>query len=149
MKVKKTGTVTIKREGAKKNGRPMKDRMEIDNGKLYPFVKYNAENKKYECAFCEYNITARVYVFRHLKTDHQNEIKQKVDDQKIPQLGQKYSCDDKMCKKLYGYKNRHFWCTVCTMKKKPKKNPQIKKEKKLCPDCGKGDKFERTLQNNA
>ena len=132
----------IGRDGKKKVGRPKKERPEeeIEEGKLFPFIKFN-ENNKFLCTFCNQDYLSRTHCFLHMNQNHQDEIKAKLALNLASDQVQKYDCEKRNCKKLYGYKRRQFWCEMCTMiSKMPKiydNKPKIKKEPELCPDCGK------------
>ena len=133
--------IKVKREGGKKIGRPKKERPEeeIEESKLFRYIKVT-ENNKFECQFCKSSYNARQYLFIHLNLNHFQEIKLKHDSNPDLDPVQKYDCEKKMCKKLYGYKRRQLWCEMCTMiSKMPKiyEYKQKKKQPELCPECGK------------
>ena len=105
-----------------KIGRPKKERpeVEIEGFRLLPYIKI-LENDKFECQICKELFKTRHNLFKHINRHHWQEIEFKPFLSKKSDEEKKYDCEKKICKKLYGYKNRQLWCEVCTKISKTKK----------------------------
>ena len=80
---------------------------------LFPYIKYISDTD-FQCSICNRSHNKKPHVLRHLRTVHRNGIKLNNDDSKDDQnLPQKYDCESKTCRKLYGPHYRQLWCTQC------------------------------------
>ena len=116
--------------------------IDIDDIVLFQYLKFNMQQKKFECRICEKATALRHNAFIHLKLRHENDLTLKP-----TQFEPKVDCGDRSCKKLYGLTKRRLWCRQCTsISRIPKKyyyytkigdreNHEAKFE--LCPECGK------------
>jgi uncharacterized protein YueI len=116
---------------------------EIDDVYLFPYIKYISDTD-FQCSICNRSHNKKPRVLRHLRTVHRNGIKLDNDLKDDQNLSQKYDCESKTCRKLYGPHYRQLWCTQCTVLSKVKKKQRSRpkgadriKRYKLCPDCGK------------
>ena len=121
-----------------------KETENIDNSFLFPFLNLDSEGSKkdtpFECTICNYKAKIRATLFTHIKSVHQNEIKERASSG--TKLEGQYDCGSGTCKKIY-YKmeEKKYWCQKCfriSQIPKPEK-PKIAKpvtKQKLCPECG-------------
>ena len=105
-----------------------KNTVEIKKDELISFLSFNQEEDKFQCSICNVSTSIRAEMYKHLRSMHRNEVNTKA---KEPQNNE--DCDVSLCKKLYGVNRSKSWCQKC-LKELPKK---IKKERQLCPECGK------------
>ena len=85
---------------------------EIDDVLLFPYIKYISDTD-FQCSICNRSHNKKPHVLRHLRTVHRNGIKLNNDSKDDQNLPQKYDCESKTCRKLYGPHYRQLWCTQC------------------------------------
>ena len=116
----------------------------INRNKYYPYLKYNPKDslKIFECSLCNSGYSRKNDLLGHLESKHESEIGLKSDSVEENPI-QKYDCEAKICKKMYGSKFRHFWCLQCVKSKSCQKEKSQENKRKyeskfeLCPECGK------------
>ena len=135
---------------------------EFETDLLFPFMRFNSENDKFECSICNYLVpeicrkakipensmdmpikqdpsicVERSYLFQHIRSEHKNEINASKDT-KLKQIN---DCGNFVCQKLYGKKTKaiqNFWCKKCIKELQLKKDNEIRIPKKIevCSECG-------------
>ena len=119
---------------------------DISKDVLFPFMKFiNEKNKTcvFQCSICDSKFQKRYNLFLHLKSIHQEEIKNNLASDIKPEV--KSDCEDQSCMEKYGrFEGKKLWCTKCielslVPKSRRTKHEYMKKETsgKLCPECGK------------
>ena len=83
--------------------------IDIDDIVLFQYLKFNMQQKKFECQICDKATALRHNAFIHLKLRHKNDLTLKP-----TQFEPKVDCGDGSCKKLYGLTQRKLWCQQCT-----------------------------------
>ena len=127
----------------------------IDNEKLFPYLKYNVGNGMFGCCLCDASARIRNNLFRHIKAQHKDDIKIKLEDiNKQSLIGKcdneskikdsclnsepKVDCSSGTCRKLYGESYQQLWCKKCKdIPKIPLKRKQSPKKIAVCTICGK------------
>ena len=73
-------------------------------------------------------------MYTHIRSKHRNEIIANVVPDRLSDDDQE--CIGSVCKKVYGSKStgKKLWCKQCL--KKLQLDEEIRKEPKLCPECG-------------
>ena len=136
---------------------------EFETDLLFPFMKFNSENDKFECSICNYLVpeicrkakipensmdmpikqdpsicVERSYLFQHIRSEHKNEI----NASKGTKLKAINDCGNFVCQKLYGNRKtktiQKFWCKKCINELQLKKDNEMKIPKKIevCSECG-------------
>ena len=83
--------------------------IDIDDIVLFQYLKFNMQQKKFECCICDKATALRHNAFIHLKLRHKNDLTLKP-----TQFELKVDCGDRSCKKLYGLTQQRLWCRQCT-----------------------------------
>ena len=96
-------------EGPKKRKR--KKLHEMDNEPLFAFIK--CENDSFQCAVCNYVTPLKPNLFRHIRMNHQTELKTKSDNDNGLVPERKNDCETNVCIRLYGPNYRKLWCKNC------------------------------------
>ena len=136
---------------------------EFETDLLFPFMRFNSENDKFECSICNYLVpeicrkakipensmdmpikqdpsicVERSYLFQHIRSEHKNEI----NASKGTKLKEINDCGNFVCQKLYGNRKtktiQKFWCKKCINELQLKKDNEMKIPKKfeVCSECG-------------
>ena len=118
---------------------------DISKDVLFPFMKYiNEKNKTcvFQCSICDSKFQKRYNLFLHIKSIHQEEIKNNLASEIKADV--KPNCEDQICMEKYGrFEGKKLWCTKCielSLVPKSRKTKHECKEKetcKLCPESGK------------
>ena len=102
---------------------------------LLPLLRFNQNEQKFQCSFCNFLFPEKSILVKHLRTIHRNEILAKSIMRAKSKGNQ--DCDGSVCKKLYGIgKGKEFWCKICSKELQLAKIMMKESKAGVCPECG-------------
>ena len=102
---------------------------------LLPLLRFNQNEQKFQCSFCNFLFPEKSILVKHLRTIHRNEISAKFIMRAKSKGNQ--DCDGSVCKKLYGIgKGKEFWCKKCSKELQLAKIMMKESKAGVCPECG-------------
>ena len=105
------------------------------NDDLLPLLKFNQNEEKFQCSFCNFLFSGKHVLYNHLKSIHRNEINTKSNVNTKPESIQE--CYGSVCKKVYGNgRGKEFWCKKCSKELLLAKEMREESKAGVCPECG-------------